>query len=105
MNFLQDKKDEIYALGRIVFGFLFMLHGLIKLVGGNQGMPEAAFWIAALVETIGGAMIMVGLMGQMAAFVSSGLMAVAFFWMHFELSAALFTENPLLNNGEPAVLY
>ena len=66
MNFLQDKKAEIYALGRIVFGFLFMLHGIGKLTAG--GAPDYmwawAFWVAGLLETIGGALIVVGLFGQ-----------------------------------------
>ncbi|MCH2409457.1 DoxX family protein [Myxococcota bacterium] len=107
MNFLQDKKAEIYALGRIVFGFLFMLHGIGKLTAG--GAPDYmwawAFWVAGLLETIGGALIVVGLFGQIAAFLCSGLMAVAFFSMHFNLGGGIEGWNPLTNKGELAVLY
>lgn len=106
MNFLRNNQAQVYAIGRIVFGFLFMLHGIGKLQAGEppEYMMPAAWWIATLVETIGGAMIMIGLFGEVAALLCSGLMAVAYFWMHNSFSG-LEGMNPLANKGELAVLY
>ncbi len=53
------------------------------------------------IELIGGLLIMIGLFTSFAAFISSGLMAVAYFGWHFSTTAIL----PLQNRGELAVVY
>ena len=53
------------------------------------------------IELIGGVMIMIGLFAGLAAFISSGMMAVAYFGWHFSMQAFL----PIQNKGELAVLY
>src|SRR5690348_17150035 len=71
-----------YALMRIVFGFLFLCHGLQKLLGLFDGRT-AAFasprWGAGIIELTAGALIMIGLKARLAAFIASGEMAVAYF--------------------------
>ena len=100
---------RIYALFRIVFGFLFMSHGLQKIFGMFGGlalfkgelpslMSEAG--VAGLVELACGILIIVGLFGKIAAFVASGEMAVAYFKAH--LPTAFW---PIQNQGELAVLF
>ena len=101
----------IYAILRIVSGFLFMWHGSQKLLGyPPQQMPAGApppeglsplMAVAGGIELIGGLMIMVGLFAGIAAFISSGLMAVAYFMAHFSIQAVL----PVVNRGELAVVY
>jgi putative oxidoreductase len=107
MKFLAPYEPQIRSLLRIVVGFIFLLHGLQKwfgMFGGlGNGMPApmgSLFWVAGVIETIGGALMMVGLFTRCTAFVLSGQMAVAYFQAHFPRGI-----NPILNGGEPAVLY
>jgi putative oxidoreductase len=74
-----------YALFRIVFGFLFLCFGLQKMFGwfGGQVAPLMTLQGAAgVIETVCGVLIMVGLLTRLAAFIASGEMAVAFFYIH-----------------------
>lgn len=103
-SFLLKYSAGCYALMRIVAGFLFLWHGCQKLFGFPAGMPAdvPAFiiYIAGPIELVGGILIMIGLFTHEAAFLSSGLMAFAY-WMAHGTKALL----PLQNNGELAVLY
>jgi putative oxidoreductase len=93
---------QVYALFRIVAGFLFIFHGLQKfgLLGG-QAVPLASlFGVAAIIETVGGLLVMIGLFTRPAAFVASGEMAVAYFMAHQPKGTW-----PVQNQGEVAVLY
>ena len=74
-----------YALFRIVFGFLFFCFGLQKMFGvlGGQAAPLMSLQGAAgVVETVCGLLIMIGLFTRVAAFLASGEMAVAFWYIH-----------------------
>ena len=98
------------ALGalRIVAGYLFMAHGTAKLFG----VPHVAMFdglqilslagVAGILEVFVGALVVLGLFTRPAAFVLSGLMAVAYFLAHASQGSALL---PLLNGGELAALY
>ena len=104
MGFLDDHRDKIYAVLRIVTGFLFLWHGSQKLFGWPGGAPEGApaliLYVAGPIELIGGVMLMIGLMVRPVAFLCSGLMAAAY-WMAHGTNALL----PLMNHGELAMLY
>ncbi|GAA1169943.1 DoxX family protein [Streptomyces hebeiensis] len=95
-----------YALGlfRIVVGLLFTCHGLGSLFGafGKESVPVGTWpgWFAAVIELIGGILVLLGLGTRIAAFVSSGAMAYAYFVVH--QSDGLF---PIENNGELAVVF
>lgn len=91
-----------HALLRIMTGFLFVPHGYQKLFGlGGVGPREGALpLIAALIELIGGTLIILGWQTRWVAFLCSGLMAAAYFIAH-----ASGGFLPLLNRGETAVLY
>jgi len=56
--------------------------------------------LAGILETFGGALMLVGLFTRPVAFILSGEMAVAFFQAHFPRS--FWT---VVNGGQPAVLY
>ena len=93
--------ELLYAAMRVVLAFLYLCHGLQKLFGafGGHRMPLASLLgVAGLIETILGALIVVGLMTSWAAFIASGEMAVAYFIAH-----ARRAPWPIQNGGELAV--
>lgn len=103
MIILRNFEELIYCVFRAISGFLFMQHGIQKLfggLGGTQVSIASIYGIAGLIEFIGGILILVGLFSSLAAFISSGLMAVAYFGWH---SYKGFW--PIMNQGELAALY
>ena len=102
--FMSSYSSQSYALLRIVTGFLFLWHGSQKLFGFPvpvfEGTPPFVIYIAGPIELIGGTLVMIGLFTRHAAFLSSGLMAFAY-WMAHGMKA-LF---PIQNQGDLAVLY
>lgn len=94
----------LYALLRIVAGFLFFQHGLPKLFGGfGRTAPVelmSQMGLAGIIEVVGGAMIALGLFTAPVAFIASGEMAVAYFQAH-----APRGFWPITNGGELAALY
>ena len=96
---------QAFALLRIVSGLMFMIHGTSKLLGwppSKMGTFSIASMpgIAGVIELVCGALIVVGLMTGIAAFIASGEMAVAYFTVHAK--GGLW---PIQNQGELAVLY
>ncbi len=103
MELLRRYEDQIYAAMRIVVGFLFVSHGVQKvllIIGGGGDMPAPILYPAAVIETVGGALITLGLFTRWTAFICSGQMAVAYFMAHQPRGLI-----PLLNRGDPAVLF
>ena len=95
--------DRVYAIFRIVVGFLFACHGAQKLFGafGAQQPPLASLaGLAGIIEFFGGILVMIGLFTSWAAFLASGTMAVAYFMVHQPMGPL-----PYQNKGEAAVLY
>ena len=58
--------------------------------------------LAGVLEIGGGLLILIGLFTRPVAFILCGFMAVAYFMAHASQGNALL---PMLNHGEPAVLY
>jgi putative oxidoreductase len=93
---------------RIVTGLLFMQSGGLILFGWFGGMPGqpspppllSQTGIGGILEFFGGIAIMLGLGTRPAAFVSSGMMAVAYWQFH-----APNAVSPVQNQGVPAVLF
>jgi putative oxidoreductase len=106
MNSLNRFADPVYCIMRLVVGLLFFCHGAQKILGWfpNPKQPAGPLdtmgLLSGWIELIGGILIAVGLFTRLAAFISSGEMAVAFFMVHAK--AGLI---PRLNGGEPAVMY
>ena len=95
------------TLLRIVVGFLFFCHGAQKILGWftEPGSAHTLLfpqlpWFAGWLELVGGALITVGLLTRIVAFLLSGQMAVAYFMVHQPQGAL-----PIANKGELAVLY
>ena len=93
------------ALLRVMTGLLFLEHGSAKLLGipampGGGQEPNAMLIFTGAMEFVGGALIVVGLLTTIVAFILSGYMAFAYFIAH--APQGFF---PLINHGEPAILY
>lgn len=101
--------DLVTTLFRVVLGLLFALHGaasLFGVFGGNRGSGEAIplgtwpGWYAAVIQFVGGLLVLVGLSTRVAAVICSGSMAYAYFTVH-QPDGLL----PLNNGGETAALF
>ncbi len=107
MKFLDKFSNHAYALMRIMTGFMFSFHGFQKIFGlltDHTPAVGSQIWIGGLIELICGLAVMFGFQTRLAAFLSSGQMAVAYFQFHwkFQLGSNFF---PAINKGELAVLY
>lgn len=106
-GFIGRYSTYIYAILRIVAGFLLIWHGSQKFFGyppSGTPSPDGLSMLMAIggvIELIGGILIMIGLFTSFTAFIVSGMMAVAYFGWHFDMQAFL----PLQNKGELAVIY
>ncbi|MFD5803611.1 DoxX family protein [Streptomyces sp. NPDC127020] len=100
-----------YALGlfRMVVGLLFACHGAASLfgvlggAGGTGGTIDLGTWpgwYAAVIQLVGGGLVLLGLGTRAAAIVSSGSMAYAYFKVH--QPGALW---PMENGGEAAAMF
>ncbi|KQT66244.1 MULTISPECIES: DoxX family protein [unclassified Aureimonas] len=97
-----------YALTalRIIAGLLFMEHGTQKLFGfpvaPESGLPAvlSLFWIGAVLEFVGGLLIVIGLFTRPVAFLLAGEMAVAYWMFH-----APSSFYPVVNGGDGAILF
>lgn len=108
-RFLSTYKEHIFAVARILIGLMFFMHGLQKFgILHSFSMELNPMLItAAVIEIVGGAMIVVGLYARWAAFISSGLMAVAYFMVHASGGNVFLplASNAGGNGGESAIFY
>lgn len=103
MGFLTRYAPQILGVLRIVAGLLFLEHGLVKLVGFPAPMGghlPPMIMAAGIIETVGGALVALGLFSRIAAFITSGEMAFAYFIAH--LPRGIY---PTQNGGDAAVLF
>ncbi len=96
---------RVLSIMRIMAGLLFLQHGLMKLVGfplAPQNYPAlfSLMWWAAIIEIVGGILLIIGLFTRPAAFIMSGEMAFAYFMAHAPRSF-----YPIANNGEASILF
>ena len=97
---------QALAVLRIVTALIFMAHGTQKLFGfpapPEGGMPPllSLFGIGAILELIGGFLILIGWFTRPVAFILAGEMAVAYWMFHAPQSF-----YPALNGGDAAILY
>jgi putative oxidoreductase len=102
---LQKWSPYLLSVLRIVAALLFFEHGTQKLFGYPPGQPYTGFpnftllGIAGMMETVGGALLLVGLFTRPVAFIVCGEMAFAYFRAH--LPRSVF---PINNLGEITVM-
>jgi putative oxidoreductase len=104
-SFVSAWAPRALSLLRIVAGFMFMAHGMQKILNFPTpfAQPVATFSLIGLagwMELVGGALVLIGLFTRPVAFLLSGEMAFAYFMAH-----APGGFWPLLNRGELAALY
>ncbi|MET8543030.1 DoxX family protein [Kitasatospora sp. NPDC004799] len=93
---------------RIVVGLLFACHGaasLFGVLGGAKGggtvpLGQWPGWWAALIQLVGGALVLLGAGTRVAALLCSGSMAYAYFTVHQEHALL-----PIQNGGELSVMF
>lgn len=98
------------SLLRIAAGVAFWSHGAQKLLGWFGGVGQdggtvelmSRFGVAGVIELVGGALLALGLFTRPVAFIASGEMAVAYFWMHWARSGEMWWWE---NRGEVVLLY
>lgn len=107
MGFLSSFSPQLLSALRIMSGLLFVAHGTTKLFGWPPTemfaqAPEmgSLIWFAGVIELVGGGLIALGLFTRPAAFVCSGMMAVAYFMAH-----ATQSFFPVQNGGDAAILF
>jgi len=106
---VSNLSKPVHSLFRIVLGLFFALHGaasLFGIFGGNRGTGRAVElgawpgWWAALIQLVGGGLVLLGLSTRIAAIICSGSMAYAYFIVH-QPEGLL----PMNNGGELAALF
>ncbi len=97
---------RVLSVLRIITGLMIIEHGMAKLLGWPVVPAFAQLKLFSLlgaagtIELVGGALLILGLFTQPAAFVLSGEMAVAYFMVHAPRSFF-----PLINGGSLAIIY
>lgn len=104
----QRLRDTAQTALRIAAGLTYFVHGAQKLLGWFGGFGDAGtaelmtrFGAAGVIETVAGALIVLGLFTRPAAFIASGEMAVAYFWMHWGGGDLMWWQN----RGELVMIY
>lgn len=96
---------------RLVYGLLFAAYGSRSLFDWPVPSPvRIEFgswpgWYAGLIEVVAGLMIASGLFTRAVAFVASGQMAVAYFWIHQPKALWPVADPPAGNGGGLAILF
>ncbi|MFB6555600.1 DoxX family protein [Streptomyces sp. NPDC056405] len=101
---LTRQQPLILGLFRIVLGLLFTSEGAATVFGllDRPASPvgDWPFWYAGVIELVAGALVLIGVATRSAAFLSSGIMAFAYFTEHQQ--DGLF---PLQNGGLSPALF
>ena len=105
MDALSKYRPLLLSVLRIMAGLLVMQHGTTKLLGFPEtqmsGVSIASMvGIAGVIELVCGALVVVGFQTRIAAFLLSGMTAVAYWMVH-----ARHSFYPIVNGGELAALY
>jgi putative oxidoreductase len=100
----QSWAPMLLSLLRFMSGLMLLAHAVRKLLQFPTPMPNFVLnsmsGYAAVIELIAGALLVIGLLTRPAAFIASGMCAVAYFYAH--LPRGIY---PMLNGGELAALY
>ncbi|MBZ8176277.1 DoxX family membrane protein [Corynebacterium poyangense] len=95
-------RDAALLFFRVIVGLIFIVHGWHKLMisgitkttgqfsAWGVPQPKLSAWVSGLAETVGGAMLVIGILATFAATGLALLMAAAIYFVH--LGAAGFTQ-------------
>ncbi|MFC7537621.1 DoxX family protein [Sphingomonas sp. GCM10030256] len=98
-------RPQFLSILRIITALLFLQHGTSKILGFPMSTasfppPWTQFWVAGMMELIGGALLLIGLFSRPVALLLAGEMAIAYWMVH-----APDNFFPALNGGEAAILF
>ncbi len=104
------RAPALHALLRVVTGLMFLEHGTSKLLHFPINDQFAAAYaqmgtmttVTAIFELVGGILIIIGAFTRITAFILAGMMAIAFWMVHFGMMGSIF---PMINQGEAAVFF
>lgn len=106
MPSLDQWSPRVLSLLRIVSALLLIEHAMMKfflfpaaLPGLSAPLPSIII-AAGVIELVGGSLLALGLFTRPAAFIASGMCAVAYFMAH-----APNSFWPAVNQGEVAILF
>jgi putative oxidoreductase len=90
------------AVLRIMTALLFIEHGTQKVFGFPPApyVITTLFFVAGIIELVGGTLVLLGLFTRPIAFLLSGEMAIAYFVVHMPIN--FFPAN---NEGDGAILF
>lgn len=96
---------HVLSLLRVAAALLLLQHGTTKILGlpatQMSGVSLTTMpGLAGIIELVGGVLLLIGLFTRPAAFIVSGMTAVAYFLVH-----APRDFYPINNGGELAALY
>jgi putative oxidoreductase len=104
-------QPAVLSLFRFVYGLLFAGYGSNTLFGWPVPPAYAAEvgawpgWYSGLIQLVAGLLVAAGLFTRAAAFIASGEMAVAYFWIHQPRSLWPIGDPPRGNGGILAILF
>ncbi|MGH6990615.1 MAG: DoxX family protein [Stellaceae bacterium] len=108
MNLLEPYRPQLLSILRITTALFFLEHPAAKFLHwpfvpyfAHLSPLSWPIGIAGIIETVFGLLLLIGIIPRIAAFILSGEMAIAYFMYHVAHGGIL----PILNHGEPAVLY
>jgi putative oxidoreductase len=105
-DLIADLAPRMLSILRIMTGLQFLEHGTQKLLSfpmrAGPSAPDllSLLGVQGCLETVGGVLIILGLVTRPVAFILAGDMAAAFFIAHFPKSFF-----PALNGGDAAILF
>jgi len=105
-KWLASGEPYMLSIFRIVTGLSFFQFGVAKFLKiphvpmFEKLEPFSMFWNAGIFEFVLGALLILGLLSRVAAFILCGEMAAAYFIEHFPRGFI-----PLLNGGNLAIMY
>ena len=99
---------RLQSILRFVAAFMFIQAGTMKLFAFPMGIPPnggtvqlfSEAGLAGVLETFGGALLLIGFLTRPVAFILAGEMAVAYFQVHAPKGFWM-----IMNGGQPAVFY
>ena len=116
MNALNRYADPVFCITRLIVGLMLACHGMQLVLGMFGGMPGsggAMTQIGGWLHLAGGFLIAFGLLTRPAAFICSGMFAVAYFMMHVAPAITPMAKiipigsaaKEYSNHGELAIFY
>lgn len=94
------KQQSMTLLVRVVFGFMFFYHGVVKFQGGisnivgyfdSLGLPGGLAYVVAIIELVGGLLLILGLGTRIVGAIFAIIMIGAIFTA--KLSLGLFGDG------------